>query len=91
MFDLKKVEPIGHGLLKLEYSLEHSTPGRTGTNLASPLHIMVTPGKTTCKLVIDDCSGANTEEALERLASWCERMAIALRERPENRLSIPFQ
>jgi hypothetical protein len=91
MIHLQKVEVDGKGGYSAKYAVMHTQPGREGTVLVLPLQIDYSNGKASCSLTVVDCTGSNPDAALERLAVWCERTALAIRERAENPESIRFK
>lgn len=85
---LISVESTEAGLIA-RYNLTHSTPGREGTTLEEPLTICIRPDKTWCELTIRECSAANPDEALERLALWLRRLADGIDKR-SGALILPY-
>ena len=64
-----------------KYTVRHSTPGREGTTLDSPLTLCVTPGKVWCDIEVKECIGVNPDEALDRMVVWLRRLADGLEDR----------
>lgn len=80
--ELKSVNVISLGELRVEYALTHSTPGREGTCLEQPLVLTIRPGgHTLCTLHIDDCTGGTINEALDRMSTWLRRLADGIENR----------
>lgn len=81
---LKTVQLSDDRLLsKAVFELSHSTPGRTGTTLGLSVAVKVGFGKTwvtmpDLEVILEE---ENVEAALDRLAGWMERAALAIRER----------
>ncbi|MEN7429175.1 hypothetical protein VA599_00370 [Chromobacterium sp. TRC.1.1.SA] len=86
----KEVGPFGKSLLA-RYEIIHETPGLSGTRLSQELMIVFDPriGEVGAKLTLTDLSAPSFDAALEKMAEWCDRMAIALREPREITASIP--
>jgi hypothetical protein len=65
------------------YRLEHNQPGRNGTCLS--LDVTLEHGFNRIKVGMPDLapevSGVDPEAALDKLAEWLERSAIAIRKR----------
>lgn len=79
-------------VVKARYEIAHETPGDTGTRLTQDLDLVLDPvtGKVGAKLTLSDLEADNLDAALEKMASWCERMAIALREPREVVAHLPI-
>lgn len=68
------------------YRLRHTRNGRRGTTLTLDVSIAQAFDKTTATIVdlapeVDGDGAAASEEALDKLADWLERAAIAIRAR----------
>jgi hypothetical protein len=68
-----------------EYTAEHSTPGREGTTLKETIKVRHSrmcknDERVTASITIEAKRG-NEEDALDKLAEYLERMAIAIRTR----------
>jgi hypothetical protein len=58
------------------------TPGRGGTCLKLDVEVVRRFGKITARLAADpELDGEDAEAALDKLATWLERSAIAIRHR----------
>ncbi len=81
LIDVTGGKAVG-GQIRLRYAVSHSTPGRDGTTVTADLTVNVYPDRTVrAALDFGEITGTTQGEALDRLASWCERTAIALRDR----------
>lgn len=84
MLNVKSLEINGVSHV-VTYDAEHTTPGRDGTCLTFPIQVLSFPAGNTVRTKIDiaiDCETVDGQEvAFDRLASYLERMAIAIRER----------
>lgn len=65
------------------YQLKHATPGREGTTLTLDVQVTQAFGKVTAKILDlePEVKGGTQEEALDKLAEWMERAAVAIRQR----------
>ena len=88
MLTLKKADQIHSGLVRFDYVVSHSTPGRDGTTLAAELHLKVMANQTECVLMVPDCSAATPKEALEKMCAWLERLKTGIETRKETWLPI---
>ncbi|QEL55487.1 hypothetical protein [Chromobacterium paludis] len=86
----KQVGPFGRSLLAC-YEVSHETSGLDGTRLSQELIVVFDPriGEVAAKLTLTDLNAPSFDAALEKMAEWCDRMAIALREPREISASIP--
>jgi hypothetical protein len=93
--EFKGMDEKDAGLLRkaylVRYEVSHSTPGETGTTLTQDLVVGFSPadGKVVAKLTLAELEAPDFDSALEKMASWCDRMAIALREPRDITASIP--
>lgn len=89
MLDLKLMEKTEKGM-RAVYEVRHNT-SEFKTTLTQDLHLTVCPatGAVTGELIIKELAAASLDEAFERLALWCERLAAALREPRKVTASIP--
>ena len=93
--EFKGVEEKETGLLAksflVRYEVSHCTPGSDGTVLSQDLVVGFEPsaGKVVAKMTLTNLEAPDFDSALEKMASWCDRMAIALREPREIAASIP--
>jgi hypothetical protein len=78
---LKKVEEKYRGCLEAKYGLKHITPGPGGTHLEQDLTLTIDRDGATASITLTDCRGSSPEEAMERMANWLRRMAIAIEQR----------
>ena len=84
MLTLKTSNFSDDHVLRTVYDAMHSRPGRGGTVLHLDVvveqHLRI--GRASGKVVLDPVlDGGSTEEVLNKLADWAERLAIALRHR----------
>jgi hypothetical protein len=76
-------------LLIATYEVEHQNDGPSGTTLTLPIHLIV--GRTGVVAAVD-ISGplvATTDEALDALAGWLERLSAGIRSRGKSTVQIP--
>lgn len=90
MIALKQIQPLTGNAMQATYEVRHGTPGRSGTVLSQTLEMQIDGPRVDCRLVIEGCQGDTPEEALERMAGWCDRMAAAIRERPKSAVALPL-
>ena len=73
--------------LKVVYEAVHSRGGRTLTE-----NIVVQQcrhsGQAKASLSLRDCGADSADEALDRMADWCERIAKAIRGRGESSVAV---
>jgi len=75
----------------IQYQLEHSTPGRDGTTLSVPVTVNIGPsGHVDVIAGLITAQGDSVETALDKLQSYLERLAEALRERRAHQTKAPF-
>jgi hypothetical protein len=83
MLKLTKTE-ISKDQRVLTYTARHSTPGRNGTTLDLDIEVVITPTSASArmsKIEADVSVEPDPEAALDKLASWLERTALAIRTR----------
>lgn len=85
MLELKALHVKEGGFVETVYTATHSTPGRSGTCLE--LEVCVSQNQRMGKTWVEvgdmrpELNTLDTNEALDKLAEWAERLAIALRHR----------
>lgn len=89
MLDLKDIEKTNGGI-RAVYTISHSDVA-SGTLLEQELHLVIDPrtGAVSGRLDVDGLTGATMDEAVDRLAAWCERLARGLREPRKVVASVP--
>lgn len=89
MLDLKEVSKTTNGL-RAVYTVRHNTAALP-TILEQDLHLMIDErtGAVTGKLLVEELQADNMNAAIEKLATWCERLAAALREPMKVTTSVP--
>ena len=89
MLELKSCSLDGE-TVSATYAVVHNDPGY-GTTLTEMLQIQIckNTGAIKGKLNIDDLEAPSMQEGLEKLATWCERLAKALREPMKVKTSVP--
>jgi hypothetical protein len=83
-----KLDSITRDSTRLDYIVKYSTEGRDGTTITIPL-VLVISNRCCCSMVIDDCNGATTDEALDKMARWLRMLANGIEKR--NKIEIPYQ
>jgi hypothetical protein len=85
VLELKSLSVKDGGFIEAAYNATHTTPGRSGTCL--DLEVCVVQNQRMCKTWVEvrgmrpELNTLDTGEALDKLAEWAERLAIALRSR----------
>ena len=76
--------------LAVVYEATHTRGGRNPTTLRQDIEIQQRHGRpvVSASLQMAGCEAPTTEEALDRLADWCERVAKAIRGRGEPRVAV---
>lgn len=76
--------------LTVVYEVTHTRGGRNPTTLRQDIEIQqhLDRPMASAALRILDCEAPTAEEALDRMADWCERIAKAIRGRGEPRLAV---
>ena len=76
--------------LEAVYEVRHNTAAYT-TILEQDFHLSIDPlnGKVEGKLVLDNLQADSLPEALAKMATWCERMAAALRTPMKSVAAVP--
>lgn len=76
--------------LTVVYEAVHTRGGRNPTTLRQDIEVQQRHGRPTvsASLHITDCDAPTTEEVLDRMADWCERVAKAIRGRGEPRVAV---
>ncbi|MDO8414738.1 MAG: hypothetical protein Q7S87_00855 [Agitococcus sp.] len=89
MLILKDVKKTDVGI-QVVYTLEHQD-GEGGTILREDLHLVLDPdtGAILGNMHITNLKSDSMPEALEKLARWCDRFALALREPMKATVNIP--
>lgn len=77
-------------MLDVVYTVRHNT-AEYSTALEQDLYLRINSrtGEVEGKLVIGELSVGSMPEALEKMATWCERMALALRTPMKAVASVP--
>lgn len=80
MLKLKKVELTEAGL-ESTYDVIHNV-SHLPTTLSQDLELVVNPetGKVHGRMVLDNLSADSLEDAIEKMAEWCDRIAAGLRQ-----------
>lgn len=85
MLKLKNIQFIAPDRTVTTFDVCHSRCDADGRLLTLEetlvLERLGTTGPVTAKLVIEDCAGESEEEALDKMASWLERLAASIRNR----------
>ena len=92
MLTLKAAKLSDDQVLTAAYEAAHTRPGHDGTTLR--LDVVVDRhlgfGRVTARATLVPCiEGGTTEEALDKLADWAERLAIAIRHRGPASVLVP--
>lgn len=76
--------------LEAVYEVRHNT-AEYSTILEQDFHLSIDTqtGKVDGKLVLENLEAASLPEALEKMATWCERMAAALRTPMKSVVAVP--
>jgi Asp-tRNA(Asn)/Glu-tRNA(Gln) amidotransferase C subunit len=82
MLHLKSLNVEEHEL-KVVYEAVHSRNGRTLTEDIIVQQLRHN-GQAKASLSLKNCEAKSVEDALDRMANWCERIASAIRGRGEN-------
>lgn len=94
MLELKGLRVKEGGFVETAYNATHTTPGRAGTCLELDVVLSQNQrmGKTWVEVTLrPELKTLNTDEALDKLAEWAERLAIALRHRgPATPVAMAF-
>tara|TARA_B100001105_G_scaffold255398_1_gene254590 strand:+ start:4332 stop:4652 length:321 start_codon:yes stop_codon:yes gene_type:complete len=95
MLELKSLNVKEGGFVETVYSATHSTPGRSGTFLELEVCVVQNQrmGKTWVEVggMRPELNTLDTGEALDKLAEWAERLAVALRHRgPATAVVVAF-
>jgi hypothetical protein len=84
MIKLKSINKKTDSILCMEYDVLHNNGSTTleesMTVEAYSPNTFADP-KVVCSLFIKDCEATDSEEAFDKMAEWCERMAKSLRDR----------
>lgn len=83
MLNLFKCD-VTEGVITSAYEIRHTTPGRDGTTLALDVVVQQDTrfGVTKVRALLDPrIEALDTEAALDKLADWAERLAVAVRHR----------
>lgn len=80
MLKFKRMATTDQGIA-LSYTVWHNV-GLLPTTLDQPLDLVLDPqtGKLTGQLVLESLTADDIDQAREKLAEWCDRMAAALRQ-----------
>lgn len=80
MLKLKHVALTETGLAST-YEVVHNV-GLLPTTLTQDIELVVNPetGKVTGRMAIEDLSADSLEDAIEKMAEWCDRLAAGLRQ-----------
>jgi len=86
MLELKGItmadNPHGGGVVTLKYEVVHNVSSlRTRLTLPLSLQLNLDTNKVKAALDVSSVEADSVDEALDRLANWCDRSAEALRER----------
>lgn len=74
--------PHGHNVVTLKYDAVHNVAGlRTTLTLPLTVQLNLDTGKVKVALDVSGVEADTLDAALDRLATWCERSAEAIRER----------
>lgn len=89
MLELKEVGKTPNGL-RVIYTVKHNTAALP-TTLEQDLHLLIDErtGAIKGKLLVEELQADNMSAAIEKLATWCERLAAALREPMKVTTSVP--
>lgn len=94
MLELKGLRVKDGGFIETSYNVTHTTPGRSGTCLELDVCVSQNQrmGKTWVEVTLrPELSTLSTDDALDKLAEWAERLAIALRHRgPATPVAVAF-
>ncbi len=94
MLEIKNLVVKEGGFIETTYDASHSTPGRAGTCLELDISISQHQrmGKTWAEVTLrPELNTLDAGEALDKLADWAERLAIALRNRgPVTPVAVAF-
>lgn len=87
MMTLHNFEPMPGGS-RLDYIVEHTTPGRDGTVLSANLRLFLHGDKSWCEIKVEDCQAENQKDALDKMATWLRRLADGIEQRKETWIPI---
>lgn len=86
--DIEKAEQVHSGLVRFDYVVDQTTPGRDGTTLSAELKLNVTDRQTECALVVPECSAATPQEALEKMCAYLDRLKAGIKDRKEVQVPV---
>jgi hypothetical protein len=92
MLNLKSVAVDKDGAITTSYAAVHVQPGGRGTHLELDLSVRQDPrfGFIQARALLEPrLEGKTTDEILDKLADWAERLAIALKHRGVGAMLVP--